>query len=79
LLSLEAQNEDLAQELEFSRKAETRVTSLEAKCERLMEENGKLKVELASVEANVKTEREENARDARVRLENLLASVRRRH
>lgn len=76
LQNLESLNEDLSQELEYSRKAESRVISLEAKCERLLEENAKLKLDVSRIETNVKTEREESARDARVRLENLLASVR---
>jgi hypothetical protein len=63
------------QELEFARKAESRVTLLEAKCERLIAENGKLKSDMRDLEVNVKAEREENTKDARVRLENLLASV----
>jgi chromosome segregation ATPase len=72
---LESQNEDLRKQLEFTRKDESRLTLLQASCERLTEENGKLKLDLSNLEANIKSDREDSAKDAKVRLENLLASV----
>ena len=63
------------QELEFARKTEARIGGLEGRIERLVEENGRLKNEISGMERSVRVEREENAKDARVRLENLLASV----
>jgi hypothetical protein len=66
----------LKQELEFARRAESWVTSLKTKCERIAAEKGELGLSMRELEA-IKTEREENTKDARLRLGNLFTSVNR--
>jgi regulator of replication initiation timing len=76
LWNLEAQNQDLMQQLlEAAQKTDSRVTSLEVECRRLMKENVTLKLEASRLEDSIKSEHEDSAKDARMRLENLLASV----